>query len=154
MNTTYVAYGDEGKKKAENQAIQDKNAVAAAPGAAAGRATSKAGDLYRNGSWDLIDKMKDDPKFDLKSIKEEDLCDELKKLNAEDRLPFLKKKAEERAAIQKEIGDLSTKRAKHIESESKKLTPSAGEKAFDEALRGTIREQAKAKGLEAPPEKK
>ena len=154
LNTTYVAYGDEGKKKAENQAIQDKNAVAAAPGAAAGRAASKAGDLYRNGSWDLIDKMKDDPKFDLKSVKEEDLCDELKKLKAEDRLPFLKKKAEDRAAIQKEIGELSTKRAKHIEAESKKLTPSAGEKAFDEALRSTIREQAKTKGLEAPHEKK
>ncbi len=154
LNTTYVAYGDEGKKKSDNQAAQDKNAVAAAPGAAAGRATSKAGDLYRNGSWDLIDKMRDDPKFDLKSIKEADLGDELKKLKAEDRLPFLKKKAEDRAAIQKEIGELSTKRAKHIEAESKKVTPSAGEKAFDEALRGTIREQAKAKGLEPPPEKK
>ena len=154
LNSTYVAYGAEGMKKAENQVVQDKNAAAAAPGAAAGRATSKAGDLYRNSSWDLIDKMKDDPKFDLKSIKEEDLCDELKKLKAEDRLPFLKKKAEERAAIQKQIGELSVKRGKHIEVESKKLPQSEGDKAFDEALRGTIREQAKAKGLEAPPEKK
>jgi len=154
LNSTYVAYGAEGLKKAENQVAQDKNAAAAAPGAAAGRAASKAGDLYRNSSWDLIDKMKDDPKFDLKSIKEEDLCEELKKLKAEDRLPFLKKKAEERAAIQKEIGELSVKRSKHIEIESKKQPQSAGEKAFDEALRGTIREQAKAKGLEAPVEKK
>ncbi len=154
LNSTYVAYGAEGMKKAENQVVQDKNAAAAAPAAAAGRAESKSSGLYRNSSWDLIDKLKDDPKFDLKSIKEEDLCDELKKLKAEDRLPFLKKKAAERAAIQKQIGELSVKRSKHIEVESKKLPQSEGDKAFDEALRGTIREQAKAKGLEAPAEKK
>ena len=98
--------------------------------------------------------MKDDPKFDLGTIKEEDLCDELKKLKAEDRLPYLKKKAEERAEIQKKIGELSVRRAKHIEVEVKKQPKSGEEKALDDALRSTIREQAKAKGLEAPVEKK
>ena len=154
LNTTYVAYGNEGKAKAENQSAQDKNATTAAPAAAAARATSKAGALYDNRSWDLIDKMKDDPKFDLKSIKEEDLGDELRKLKPEDRLPYLKKKAEERAEIQKKIGELSVKRAKHIEEEGKKQPKSGEEKALDEALRGTIREQAKSKGLEAPADKK
>jgi hypothetical protein len=154
LNSTYVTYGADRAKKAENQQVQDKNAAAAAPGAGAARAASKAGDLYRNSSWDLIDKMKDDPKFDLKSVKEEDLCEELQKIKAEDRLPYLKKKAEERAEIQKKIGELAVKRAKHIEEEIKKAPKPAGEQALDEALRGTIREQAKAKGLEAPAEKK
>ena len=154
LNTTYVPYGADRAKKAENQVAQDVNAAAAAPGAGAARAESKAGKLYDNRSWDLIDKMKDDPKFDLGTIKEEDLCDELKKLKAEDRLPYLKKKAEERAEIQKKIGELSVRRAKHIEVEVKKQPKSGEEKALDEALRSTIREQAKAKGLEAPVEKK
>ncbi len=154
LNKTYVTYGEDRAKKSENQKAQDANAEAAAPGAGAARASSKAGGLYRNSSWDLIDKMKDDPKFDLKSVKEEDLCDELKKLKPEDRMPYLKKKAEERAEIQKKIGELAVKRAKHIEEESKKVAKPAGEQAFDEALRSTIREQAKAKGLEAPAEKK
>ena len=154
LNTTYVTYGADRAKKAENQQVQDKNAAAAAPGAGAARASSKAGDLYRNGSWDLIDKMKDDPKFDLKSVKEEDLCEELRKIKPEDRLAYLKKKAEERADLQKKIGELAVKRAKHIEEESKKAPKPAGEQAFDEALRSTIREQAIAKGLEAPAEKR
>ena len=153
LNTTYVTYGKDGKKAAENQAAQDKNASAAGGGVGAARAASKGGELYRNDTWDLIDRRKNDPKFDLKSLKEEDLPEELKKLKPEEREGYLKKKEEERAKIQKDIAELSAKRAKHIEEEQKKAPKSEGEKALDEALKATIRTQAKDKGFEVPEKK-
>jgi len=164
LNKTYVAYGKDGKDKAANQLKQDENAAKAlaAPGigggagpqvAAIARAESKAGVLYRNSTWDLVDKMKEKG-FDLTKVKEEDLCDDLKKLKPEERLEFLKKKGEERAELQKKITDLSAKRQKKVEEELAKTPKTDGEKALDEALKGLIRDQAKAKGFEVPAEKK
>ncbi len=92
--------------------------------------------------------------FDLSKIKEEDLCDELKKIKPEERLAYLKKKAAERDEIQKKIVELSAKRQKKVDEERAKNPKTAGEKALDEALKGTVREQAKAKGFEVAPEKK
>lgn len=164
LNTTYVVYGKEGKGKAENQLAQDANAVrnvaakgpggtTAAPTAAIGRAESKAMVLYNCPTWDLVDRMKEKD-FDLSKIKEEDLCDELKKIKPEERLAYLKKKAAERDEIQKKIVELSAKRQKKVDEERAKNPKTAGEKALDEALKGTVREQAKAKGFEVAPEKK
>lgn len=159
LNKTYVAYGKDGKAKAENQAAQDKNAGAApvapgaAPTAAIERGVSKAGALYRNATWDLVDKMKEKD-FDITKIKEEDLCDELKKLKPEERLPYLKKKADERAALQKKIADLAAKRQQKIDEELAKKPKTEGEQALDDAFKGVIRDQAKAKGFAIAPEKK
>ena len=160
LNKTYVAYGKDGKAKADNQIAQDKNAGAAAggkggaaPTAAIERSVTKAGALYRNGTWDLVDKMKEKD-FDITKIKEEDLCDELKKLKPEERLPYLKKKAEERAELQKKIADLSAQRQKKIDEELAKKPKTDTEKALDEAFKGVIRDQAKDKGFAVAPEKK
>ena len=160
LNKTYVAYGKEGADRAANQLAQDKNAAAPPPGAAAGagtaaaveRSVTKAGALYRNSTWDLVDKMKEKD-FDITKIKDEDLCDEMKKLKPEERLEYLKKKAAERADIQKQINELSAKRQKKIDEELAKTPKTDAEKALDEALKGVIREQAKAKGFEAPEKK-
>ena len=152
LNKTYVVYGKDGKARGANQADQDKNALkaAAAPGsapaAALGRAESKAGALYNCAAWDLVDKMKEKD-FDITKIKEEDLCDELKKLKPEERLPYLKKKADERAAIQKKITDLSAERQKKIDAELAKQPKTEGEKVLDDAFKSVIRDQAKAKGF-------
>jgi hypothetical protein len=164
LNKTYVAYGKDGKAKADNQLAQDKNAANApapagaggVPGpqvAAIGRAQSKATELYRNATWDLVDRMKEKD-FDITKVKEEDLPDELKKLKPEERLAYLKKKADERAEIQKKIADLSAKRQKKVDEELAKQPKTDAEKALDEALKSAIRDQAKSKGFEVPPEKK
>ncbi|OWK47427.1 vWA domain-containing protein [Fimbriiglobus ruber] len=150
LNGTYVAFGDDGAAKGANQVLQDSAAAKASPSAALARAESKANGLYRNGSWDLIDRMRDDPKFDVTKLKDEELCEEMRKLKPEERLAYLKKKAEERVAIQKEINDLSGKRAKYVAEQVKKIPKSEGEKALDEAFKGIIRDQAQAKGFEFP----
>lgn len=163
LNKTYVAYGKEGKDRRANQAAQDSNALKAAPTGAAGpggapapgapvaaleRASSKASALYRNSTWDLVDRMKNDKDFDLSKIKEEDLPDELKKLKPAERLAHVKKKAEERADIQKKIAELSAKRQKKVDEELAKKPKSESEQALDEAVKGVVRDQAKAKGFE------
>jgi hypothetical protein len=157
MTKTYVAFGKDGKERAANQVAQDNNALRAGgakkggpPAAALSRAESKATALYRNSAWDLVDRMKDDKNFDLKSVKEEDLPEELRKLKPEERLAYLKKKAEERAEIQKKIADLSAKRQKKLDEEQAKQPKSDAEKALDEAVKGVIRDQAKAKGFQTP----
>lgn len=158
LNKTYVAYGKDGKAKAENQVKQDDNAKGA-PGVAGGaqaaaldRTATKAGALYRNSTWDLVDKMKEKD-FDLSKIKEEDLCDELKKLKPEERMPYLKKKAEERTTIQKQITELSVKRQKKVDEELAKKPKNDAEKALDEAFKSVIRDQAKDKGFQVAPPK-
>ncbi|HSQ56284.1 MAG TPA: VWA domain-containing protein [Gemmata sp.] len=164
LNKTYVAYGRDGKDKAANQVAQDANAAraggfakggkgVAAPAAAIARAESKAGALYRNSTWDLVDRMKEKD-FDITKIKEEELCEDLKKLKPEERLDYLKKKAEERARIQKEINDLSAKRQKKVAEELAKKPRTDAEKALDEAVKELIHDQAKVKGFGLPGEKK
>lgn len=157
LNKTYVAYGKDGKAKADNQVAQDKNAVAAggaapgaAPAAALERAATKAGGLYRNATWDLVDKMKEKD-FDITKIKDEDLCDELKKLKPEERLPYLKKKASEREELQKKISELSAQRQKKVDEELAKQPKTDAEKALDEAFKSVIRDQAKDKGFQVAP---
>jgi len=150
LNTTYVAYGKEQmrREKAVNQAVQDANA-AKLPGAAAARATSKGGALYRNSDWDLVDRLIDDPKFDITKVPEKELCDELRKLKPEERVKYVKDQLEKRRGIQKEIMQLSKERDEYLKKESKK-NAKKGDKAFDEAVRGTLREQAARKGLTIP----
>ena len=163
LNKTYVAYGKEGKDRQANQVQQDANATKAAGPAAPGgaapvpvaaleRASSKAGALYRNSGWDLVDKMKEKD-FDITKLKDEDLCDEMKKLKPEERVAYVKKKAAERAELQKQIGELSAKRQKKVDDELAKKPRSETEKALHEAEKGVVRDQAKAKGFEVPEKK-
>jgi Skp family chaperone for outer membrane proteins len=156
LNQTYVAYGRAGLERQANQLRQDRNALQAVPaGAGAGavpqaaieRSVVKASDLYRNDHWDLVDRMRNDKNFDINKLKEDELPAELKALKPEERLNYLNKKAEQRAALQKQIQELNAKRQKKIAEEMAKRVKNDGEKAFDEALKAIIREQAQAKGF-------
>ena len=98
--------------------------------------------------------MKDDPKFDVKSVKEEDLPEEMRKLKPDERVEYLKKKAAERDAIKKEIEAVAAKRQKHLDEEARKQPKTEGEQALDEALKGIIRDQAAAKGFTVAAPKK
>ncbi|CAN5148437.1 hypothetical protein BH11PLA2_BH11PLA2_46340 [soil metagenome] len=153
LNSTYVRYGHDGARGGDNQVAQDLAASKAAPAAGASRAVSKAEGLYKNSTWDLVDKIIEDPKYDVKALKAEDLPEEMRKLKPEERMDYLKKKVETRKEIQKQITDLGAKRQKHIDEETKKQPKPAGEVALDDALKAMIREQAAEKGFEIPAKK-
>jgi hypothetical protein len=147
INETYCWYGSKGDEAKANQLAQDGAAARAAGGVAVERSMTKAGALYRNAEKDLVDRMQFEKDFDLKKVKEEDLPPELKKLKPDERAEYLKKKAADRAKIQKKVTELSAKRALYIDEERKKQPKTAGDKALDEALRLILREEAAAKGL-------
>ncbi len=144
LNTTYVRYGRVGEEKAKNQAAQDANS--AVNNVAAARAVSKAQSVYKCDDWDLVDRCKSDPKFDVKKLKAEELSEELKKLTPEQREAHVKKKAAEREALQKQINEVNVRREAFV-AEVVRKTPSAGDKAFDDAVKGAIRDQATKKGF-------
>lgn len=159
LGKTYLAYGKEGKARLENQKAQDDNALKAAPAgpgglgggapqAALARAASKAGDLYRNERWDLIDKMKQDKAFDITKVPDAELPADVAKLPPADRAGYVQKKAEERAALQKRIADLTAQRQRKLDEERAKGPRNPADQALDEALRGVVRDQARAAGFE------
>jgi hypothetical protein len=149
MSNTYLSYGKEGNEKKANQQLQDANASKQSPGAAASRAESKGGGLYRNDAWDLVDRMKNDPKFDVKKVPVEELCEEMKKMTPEEREKHVKEMLAKREALQKQINELSAKRQAYLKEEAKKNV-SAADKAFDDAVRGALRKQADSKGIKIP----
>jgi uncharacterized membrane-anchored protein YjiN (DUF445 family) len=149
LNATYVAYGKKAKAGLENQKAQDTNAALQGQAAIAARNSTKAGAFYRNAEWCAVDRTMEDPNFDITKVPEDELCDELKKLKPEERVEYVKKKIEERKAIQKEIAEVSAKRSAFLAEEMKK-NATATEKQLDVALKKIIREQANTKGIKIP----
>src|SRR5262249_24587410 len=146
LNTTYVVYGREGKGKAENQRAQDQAVRKLSTAAAASRAGIKGGKLYRNESWDLVDRLKTDPKLDIKKHPKEELSEELQKMTPEEREKHVKKMLADREALQKKIADLNARRTAWLQDYDKKHR-SQSNKAFDAAVRGALRQQAAPKGI-------
>jgi hypothetical protein len=146
MNVTFVAYGKDGKAKAANQLAQDRNAAGLSAPAYAARVVTKNSALYRTDDWDLVDRLKRDPKFDVTKVPDAELPEAMRKLTPEQRVAHVKAKAAERAALQKQIDELTVKRNAYIADALKRQQGDAG-RVFDAALRETIRIQATAKGI-------
>jgi hypothetical protein len=115
LNTTYVPYGAGGGRGAQRQAAQDANASASPAGAsvAAERASAKASAAYSNGSWDLVDAVKDQ-KVDVAAMKEAELPEDMRKLDAKGRADYVAAKTKEREALQKQVADLAAARTKYL----------------------------------------
>ncbi len=151
LNETYVCYGVKGREKSFNQKAQTFNANQQSPSVGATRTLSQAGGLYRNEDWDLVDRLKIDPKFDITKIPDAELSDELKKLRPAERVTYVKNMADKRATLQKEIVELQAKRQTFIAEEMKRNPNPAG-RAFDAAIQDALRIQAGAKGIVIPKE--
>lgn len=143
LNKTYVAFGKEGRSQLTAQRENDAVA-AAAPSAAADRASSKASVLYRNESWDLVDALKADERK-LDHIAQEDLPAELRPLTRDEQKAHLKKLGDQRSDLQKQIQSLAKKRESFVEQE--KIKNGAKKDAFDEQVLSTLKEQGKQKGI-------
>jgi hypothetical protein len=149
LNTTYVAYGLKEVREAKTALQADQDGTAERLRAGASRAITKATVFYRNSDWCLVDRLKEDPKFDVTKVPEAELTDELKKMKPAERVAHVKKKLAERESIQKEIAELSKQRSVFLEQAAKK-DAGAREKAFDDAVRAALRDQAKKKGFTVP----
>jgi len=151
LNSTYVAYGKAGKDKQSNQAAQTVNAQQAGLGVAAARTAAQNSVYYNCADWDLVDRCKMDAKFDVAKIAVDELPELMKKMTVPERVAHVKKMTEQRAALQKEIDDLNTRRTAFINEEQKR-NPNAGDRAFDQAIRDALRVQAAVQGIVIPKE--
>jgi hypothetical protein len=149
MNSTYVAYGKQGADKARNQLAQDANAEKAGAYVAASRIVTKNSALYRCEDWDLVDRIKQDPKFDITKLPEAELPEALRKLTPAQRVAYVQEKAAARKQLQKEIDELTVRRNAYIQQETKRQQ-GQGSRALDAALRETLRIQAAPRGITIP----
>lgn len=144
LNSTYISYGKEAPMAKARQMAQDGNAAAKAEsGAQVQRIISKASANYSNTGWDLVDasKQKD---FDITKVKEADLPDEMKKMNANERKAYLEKKIAERTEIQKQVLALNKEREAYVTTKRKE---SAKTDTLDTAMTKALRSQAEKKGI-------
>jgi hypothetical protein len=149
MNTTYLTYGKQGKDKALNQSVQDTNAAKAGAPVAAARMISRSTALYNCEDWDLVDRLKKDPKFDVKKVPEAELSAAMRKLTPDQRAAHVKEMTAKREALQKQIADLTVERQQYIQREQQRTQGKAAQ-VFDTALRQTLREQAATRGIKIP----
>ena len=118
LNSTYVAYGVKGANMYLRQSEQDANASGMSQSAAIKRTEAKCSTVYKNSDWDLIDAC-DEETFELESILENDLPTEMKGLTIDEKKAYLDEKKQERKGIQKEIGELTSKREKYVAEQRK-----------------------------------
>ena len=145
LNATYLAYGVEGKKSSLRQTAQDGNSYKhSKSGAHLQRAVSKASSNYSNTNWDLIDASKEKG-FKVTEIKKAHLPAEMQKMNEQQQLAHIQKKAADRSTIQKEINTLNKQREQWLQTQ-RKQNAAQGSDTLDSAMISTVRKQATEKG--------
>ncbi len=139
LNKTYVAYGALGTAKAQEQSIQDSNAMNYGEANAVKRAVSKSSHFYKNESWDLVDaEEKEDFSYDKLDV--ESLPIELKGKSEKEIKKYVAQKRKERKSLQEEIAILNKDRRDYVDQQQKE-----GENELQNALLESIKKQAKAK---------
>lgn len=113
LNNTYIHYGQQGKSFKNKQLKQDANQEGYSKANAVSRTISKSSKIYSNSHWDLLDAYESDSTIIL-SLDKNTLPDSLQVLEQKEIEAVVKKKAEERAAIQHKIAENAVKREKYI----------------------------------------
>jgi len=145
IGATLIPYGDS-KQQAE---VHAKYAMAAsAPVAAmADRLSynSKTGKVVQ-GRGELVDAL-NDKTVKLEEMDLKQLPAELQKLDSSELQKRIAKARDERADLQKQIVEVSKKRAAYIQSENKRLAAEGKGDAFDQKVTDTLHAQAAKKGI-------
>ncbi|MFK7790189.1 MAG: hypothetical protein AB8C95_11950 [Phycisphaeraceae bacterium] len=152
LNSTYLHYGEKGVELKEQQAELDHSNKALSADAGAQRIQTKAGKLYSNAHWDLVDASQGKD-FDLKEIPADQLPEDMRKLTLEEKQKRIDKMASERKAIQAKIKQLGAERDKHIAQERRAAADKEGE-TLGEAINNTIDKQLEGQGYEIKEEVK
>ena len=155
LTDTYVYYGESGDAKKETQITVTKRATGISASAGASCAVFRGSALYKTADWDLVERCKADPKFDVGKLPANQLCESMRKMTPEERLTHVKDMAGKRAAIQKEIAELESKRQTFIaaelkrdaETRAKNAPAAAAPPPLEKALTDSIRKQAEKKGF-------
>lgn len=138
LEETVVAFGSRSEEAKERK----KMVKAMAPEAAAERMAYKSRD-GKLAIYDLIDALKSDT-VELEKLDDEEVPEEMRKMSLREKREYLMVKEKERAAIMREIDDITTKRSEYIKEQ---LKSNPGGDSFDETVKRIIAKQAKQKGI-------
>ena len=145
LNDTYVAFGSMGMAGKARQTAQDSNAMTAGFSVNVQRAVSKSSSQYSNAGWDLVDAV-EDKSVKIEEVKDEDIPEEMRKMNQQERADYLQKKAETRKELQQQISQLNEKRKEYV-AEQMRTRADKGEDTLEMVIITTIREQAQSRSF-------
>lgn len=145
LNSTYIGYGALADEKKASQEMQDENAMEMSYSNKVSRAVSKSKSVYKNESWDLVDKY-DSDKDAVKNLKESEIPKEYKGKSKAEIEVIVKEKQAERSKIQGEIAELAKKRQSYIDDEMKKSDNGVDD--LGKAINASIIAFSKTKGYE------
>lgn len=145
LNDSYVWYGQNGYAAFNNMNDQDNNAKSISKSNMVNRAITKNSNFYntRNDSWDLVDKLTNDPGFKVEDIKNEYLPKEMRNMTAKQKAAYIREKQAERKRINAKINALATQRSTYIAEQ--KAQQSTGN--LEAAIVTAIQDQAREKGF-------
>ncbi|MDA7501906.1 hypothetical protein N8482_01395 [Chitinophagales bacterium] len=146
LNDTYIGYGYNGNAMKSRQMEQDDNASSFGRANTSQRVKSKASSAYKNESWDIVDAVAEES-VELSEMEPEDLPEEMKDMDDEEKVAFVNEKSEERKRVQSEINRLDAERTKYVAEERARMSSDGSATTLDEAIIKTIREQASCKEL-------
>ena len=145
LNTTYVAYGAAGARGANNQVLQDSNALSLGRAFNVSRQVAKSSHFYKAKGWDLVDAV-EEGEVDLEKLEDESLPAELRGKTPEELQEFVEAKKREREEIQKKIQELNESRKTYISAEMKKRGESDSH-TLDSAMIKAVKEQAQKRNF-------
>ena len=148
LNGTYIAYGYGGKTNYANQGIADASNTMMSKSAGLKRVAVKGQkNLYKNGSWDLVDASTDkDGEITtgfFKTVDKKTLPDSLQNKNTEELKKIVSEKSKERSLVQNEITNINTQREAYIAAERKKNVSKNNTTTLETEVEKMVREQAK-----------
>lgn len=142
LNETYLAFGENKTYYQQNQVEQDNNSKLYGKSNMVERTISKSSHMYNNSSWDMVDAQKSGD-LDLKSIKKEELPNEMKTMTINEQEAYVKEKAMQRSAIQAEIQRLNQVRTAFINGQN----TDGKSNGLDYAMLNAIKAQAIGKSF-------
>lgn len=147
LNATYVPLGARGQQGQQAQIAQDRNASALGAAAAASRAVTKAGSLYR-AEWDLVQALENGAK--LEEVETDSLPAEMRSMSADERARYVEGKAERRAALEAEIAAVAAERRDYLQKARSEAAADASAAGLDDALVRGLRKSAESRGFTFP----
>jgi hypothetical protein len=119
LNSTYMAYGEDGVASVARQAKADASSARISPKVAVERAQLKAKKSYRNTGWDVIDAVDGDGKF-LEQTSDDKLPGELRGKTLAEKKQIVADRAAKRTEIKARLAKLEAERNAFLAAEQAK----------------------------------
>lgn len=138
LNTTYLYYGTNGRKKYKQLESEDANASTYGLQNSVNRAVSKSSHVYRSSSWDLVEAV-NDKDFKLEELDTTQIPVQMKTMNNVEREKYIVQNSKKRTKIKEDIQSLNAKRRDFVIGEEAKIKRKT---QLGTALIKTVRDQA------------